>query len=112
MKTLKFKTQSFSSIKQFSKDLLSSKQLEVNLPVQCLDPHFIPFQKFVEKFNKVLTVNQIDTVTIPNAAISSRYIIDILTLLVELKVRITFEKRLNKYEISKIPLSILRRIEN
>jgi len=102
----------YKNSKQFIKDVLTSKQLKVNLPAQCVDPDFIPFQKLVDKLNKVLTVNQVDTVTIPNAAISSRYILEIMTLLTELKVKITFEKQLNKAEASKIPLSILRRIEN
>ena len=112
MKTIRFRTHSFSSIKQFIKDVLTSKQLQVNLPAQCVDPDFIPFQKLVDKLNKVLTVNQVDTVTIPNAAISSRYILEIMALLIELKVKITFEEHLNKSEASKIPLSILRLIEN
>lgn len=112
MKTLKFKTQSFSSIKQFSKDVLTNKQLQVNLSAQCVDPDFLPLGKLVDKLSKVLTVNQVDTVIIPNEAISSRYIHEIMALLTELKIKITFEKQLNKAEASKIPLSILRRIEN
>jgi hypothetical protein len=48
MKTLKFKTQSFSSIKQFSKDVLTNKQLQVNLSAQCVDPDFLPLGKLVD----------------------------------------------------------------
>ena len=65
MKTLKIRTQSFLSIKQFCKDVLTSEQLQISLPAQCFDPNHIPLNKLVDKLSTVLTVNQVDTVFIP-----------------------------------------------
>ncbi|KYL32760.1 hypothetical protein A2I96_17235 [Pseudoalteromonas tetraodonis] len=111
MKTLKIRTQSFLSIKQFYKDVLTSEELKISLPAQCFDTNHIPLDKLVDKLNKVLTVNQVDTVFIPNEAFCSRHFLQIFTLLTDLKVKIKFEKKLNETEIKKIPLTLLRRLE-
>ncbi|GAA6206377.1 hypothetical protein [Thalassotalea sp. SU-HH00458] len=109
MKTFILNEESFNSVKQFCRSVITAPELKVRMLPQCFELEKVGMCALRHKMLTVLRVNGIECIKVPKSLLESPDALRILSLLFDLNLKLSFENSLSKLEAEQIPTSILRR---
>lgn len=91
MNTLKLNEHSFSSVKQFCRGVLTNPQLKVRMLAQSFDSNRDSLEALIDKVNKILLINNIDSLVIQQGALSTLFTSPLSKKLKHIKVAVFYE---------------------